>query len=527
MSTTSTFHGLEVARRALATQQTALHTTSHNISNANTEGYSRQRVNFEQTNPFPPASRNRPEMAGQLGTGVKAGQIQRVRDEFLDFQYRAENNKAGQYAARSDALGRLEEIMNEPSDSGLAKTMDQFWESIQDVATNPEDGGARRVMVQRAEAVTDTFHYLDGKLKDVQGELKNQLNTGATQVNSLIREIENLNDQIGRVEPNGDVPNDLYDKRDLAIDELSEYVNIKIEPDQDIGGNPSALAQGIPSIHLADENGNAIPGAELINSNNDVKGIEFEFSGTNDSLVENINIGNLNNANDEEGDDPTAIKSVTNTIAADSFNSTGSLRGTMEANGYVDENGDPAGDYVEMIDDLSLMADEFVSAFNDQHQKGHGLDGSTGQDFFTLDTTLGDGAAAQISVAPTIKNNENAIAASDTAGESGNGDNALLLSDVRDEELVDLNNQSIQSFYQAQIGDLGVKAQEANRMANNTSSLRESVDQNRQSVSGVSLDEEMSNMIKFQHAYNAAARSMTVVDETLNRIINQMGIVGR
>ncbi|MDQ0159658.1 flagellar hook-associated protein FlgK [Alkalibacillus salilacus] len=537
MGATSTFHGLEVAQRALATQQSALHTTSHNISNANTEGYSRQRVNFEQSSPFPAPGRNRPEIAGQLGTGVEAGQIQRVRDQFLDFQYRAENNQAGQYEAKADALGRMEEIMNEPSDSGLAKTMDQFWEATQDVATNPEDGGARRVMVQRAEAVSESFQYLDGKLKDVQGELQNQMNTGADQVNNLLTQIQDLNSQIERVEPNGDLPNDLYDKRDLAVDELSEYVNVEVNY-EDTGGNSKANAQGTASITLLNEDGNQVTDSngdpvELLTSQeqsgedgqNEINELGFNFGGTaedengneidlnNDAIVNSVNVGE-----DVE-------------IAASNFESSGSLKGLMESNGYYtgETNGDNepvySGDYVDMIDSMDQLAHSFTNAFNEQHREGYGLNqNDNGQNFFAdLDDV--EGAAANIGVAEAIQEDEDLIAASSEPNESGNGDNALALSDVRNESMGD--DQTIKSFYEAQIGDLGVKAQEANRMAENTGSLRESVDQNRESVSGVSLDEEMSNMIQFQHAYNAAARSMTVVDETLDRIINQMGIVGR
>ncbi|GAA0472229.1 flagellar hook-associated protein FlgK [Alkalibacillus silvisoli] len=512
---TSTFHGLEVARRALAAQQSALHTTSHNISNANTEGYSRQRVNFEATNPFPTPSRNAPQMAGQLGTGVTAGQIERIRDQFLDFQYRAENNQAGYYESKADALKRMEDIMNEPSDSGLAKTMDQFWESIQDVATNPEDGGARRVMQQRGQAVVETFNHLHDKLTDVQGELKNQMDTNAGQVNTLVNQIHQLNDQISRVEPNGDLPNDLYDKRDLLVDELSEYVNIDISYESN-GGHSKATAEGQAIIRLADDNGNAINNGTLIDADNNMQGLEVQFDEENGEIVSGVGIG----AMDENGNVELETE-----IDAHQFSSPGKLQGLIHANGYMNEDGEPTGDYVDMINGLNEMAYEFANAFNDQHQAGYDLNGDEGSNFFEPLDDSSD-AAAMIAVSEDIMNDESLIAASGS-GQPGDGSNAQALSDVRDENLEGLNDQSVQKFYEALVGDLGVKAQEANRMANNTSSLRESVNFNREAMSGVSLDEEMANMIKFQHAYNAAARSMTVVDETLDRIINQMGIVGR
>src|SRR5690625_1772986 len=145
----STFHGLEMAKQALFAQRSALYTTGHNISNANTEGYSRQRVNFETMSPYPAGARNRPEIPGQMGTGVKAGSIERVRDQFLDNQFRAENGKSGYWETMSHALGRMENILNEPSESGLSHTMNQFWESLQDLGVSPDNSGARSVVAQR------------------------------------------------------------------------------------------------------------------------------------------------------------------------------------------------------------------------------------------------------------------------------------------------------------------------------------------------------------------------------------------
>ncbi|WP_406686217.1 FlgK family flagellar hook-associated protein, partial [Rossellomorea vietnamensis] len=139
----STFMGLETAKRGMYTQQGALYTTGHNISNANTPGYTRQRVNFTQTEPYPSPSMNRPQVPGQMGTGVEAGSIQRVRDSFLDTQYRGENNKLGYWDTKMEAMKKMEEVMNEPSDSGLSKTMDMFWQSLQDLAVNPTNSGAR------------------------------------------------------------------------------------------------------------------------------------------------------------------------------------------------------------------------------------------------------------------------------------------------------------------------------------------------------------------------------------------------
>ena len=167
------------------------------------------------------------------------------------------------------------------------------------------------------------------------------------------------------------------------------------------------------------------------------------------------------------------------------------------------------------------MAAAFISAFNAVHEAGFGIEGQTGNPFFTGTN------ASDIDVSQAMKDNPGLVAASEN-GKAGDGKNALALSGVFDQLDVGLGEKvSIKGFYESVIGELGVNAREANRQTKNTMILLSQVDNQRMSVSAVSLDEEMSNMIKFQHAFNAAARSMTAIDEMLDRIINSMGLVGR
>src|SRR5690625_159690 len=143
----STFHGLEMAKRALFAQQGALYTTGHNIANVNTDGYSRQRVNFQTSTPFPVPSRVQPQISGQIGTGVDIGTMERIRNKFLDMQFRSENSRHEYWDTKQTTLSRLENLLNEPSSSGLSNTMDQFWQSLQDLASNPENDGDRQSVV--------------------------------------------------------------------------------------------------------------------------------------------------------------------------------------------------------------------------------------------------------------------------------------------------------------------------------------------------------------------------------------------
>lgn len=506
----STFHGLEMAKQALFAQQSALYTTGHNIANANTPGYTRQRVNFETTSPFPTVSRNRPEIPGQIGTGVQAGSVQRVRNEYLDYQFREENSKAGYYGTKSSALGRLEGLLNEPSESGLAKTMDRFWQSLQDLSVNPKNSGARSVVAQRGQAVAETFNYFSDSINSMREDLKGQVDVTIKDANSLISQVDSLNKQIKNIETNGYLPNDLYDERDRLIDELSNIVSIQVDYSKSSDGSLD-IADGVATIKLVDSAGDPIKsGGEPIKLVDGENGMHQELSA---------------DYSDENLQELTGIKVGETDIAISKV--TGSLKGFIESYGYEDADGDIKGTYTDMQASLDKMAFEFATEFNSVHSGGVDLvEDKDADDFFTIPGTE-NGAAASITVNSAIVEDPDLIAASEN-GDMGNGTNASLLADVFETPLDGLGkNTSAKTFYESLIGDLGVNAQEANRMAENTGILKAQVENQRMSVSSVSLDEEMSNMIKFQHAYNAAARSLTATDEMLNRIINNLGIVGR
>lgn len=498
----STFHGLEMAKQALFAQQSALYTTGHNISNANTEGYTRQRVNFETASAFPPASRNRPEIAGQIGTGVETGSVQRIRDQFLDNQYRSENSTSGYWSSKADTLSRMENLLNEPSETGLSETMDQFWQSLQDLSVNPDDAGARSVVAQRGQAVAETFNYLSDSLSSIRTDLKNQIDVKEGDANSLLRQINAINEQVKNIETNGQLANDLYDERDRLIDELSGIVTIDVSYRKS-SDSALAISDGLASIRLADENGNALDTPALVNG--DLENGELGYN--------EISAGYSDGSFEAVGD---------MSVGGETFDPTGSLKGLVESYGYTNEDGEVNGVYPDMLRDLDTMAEAFAGTFNSAHSEGYDLNGDAGEDFFVS----GQGGAANITVNDAILDNPDLIAASEEPN-AGDGKNASALSDVFDTPLEDLNDTSVNSFYESIIGDMGVMAEEANRMTENTEILRSQVEQQRMSVSSVSLDEEMSNMIKFQHAYNAAARNMTAVDEMVDRVINNMGLVGR
>lgn len=510
----STFHGLEVAKKALFSQQRGLYTTGHNIANVNTDGYSRQRSNFETTTPYPPQMFLKPKIAGQMGTGVQIGTVQRIRDQFLDFQYRAENSRASYWATRYQTLNRMEELLNEPTDNGLSKTFDRFWQSLQDVANNPDNSGARAVVAQRGLALAETYNHLSRSLQAVQLDIKDQIDVSVKEINSLVRQIHGINEQIAKIEPHGLLANDLYDERDRLIDQLSNHMNIKVHYTRSSEG-AAAIAEGLASIELLDSNGHSIDnGVYLI----DVRGSGALQDAINELTVEpendNTPITKISIAGYDGLDDLKLLDSI------------GSLSALIRSYGYEDGN-EVIGEYPHMLSELDRMARAFAIAFNEQHRLGLDENGNQGVDFFVTNDGSTTFTAENITVNPDILKNSALVAASIPNQGSQNANNALELSKVFDKRLTDLGDTSAKNFFALLIGELGVKGQEADRMKDNTEILRSQVDDQRMSVTAVSLDEEISNLIRFQHAYNAAARNITALDEMLDRIINNMGLVGR
>ncbi|AJD92148.1 flagellar hook-associated protein FlgK [Jeotgalibacillus malaysiensis] len=543
----STFMGLETAKRALFTQQSALHTTGHNIANANTPGYSRQRVNFGTTTPFAPAAMNRPQLPGQMGTGVEANSIQRVRDSFLDIQYRQESNKLGYWDSKSSAISEMENIVNEPTTNGLGAVMGEFWQSLQDLSVYPENDGARNVVLERGQSVVDTFHYLNDSLNQIKDNIGNEISVSLDSVNSLLQQIASVNSQISDVEPHGNIPNDLYDRRDTLVDELSGYIDIRVTSIKS-EGDPADEAEGLYNISIVGANGKE----EILVANKDYNQLGFS-NGSGKLTTSTPDDVNQITIFSSDGKEIASKKLPLSDENGNLLFSQGRVRGLIESYGYSyqDSTGTTQvkGTYPEMLDNLDRLAYSFSQTFNAVHEKGIDLQGNTGQSFFGDLGTDHENASKRISMSDITSKEVAASTTTNADGDvnAGDGKNAVNLSNIQNwlmnetvtldgfdgAESINLNDYnrletaSMNSFYEGVIGKLGVQGLQANRLAGNSEILKQSVEEKRMSVSSVSLDEEMTNMIQFQHAYNAAARNITMVDEMLDKIINGMGLVGR
>jgi flagellar hook-associated protein 1 FlgK len=443
----STFLGLETALRGLIAGQNSINTTGHNISNADTVGYSRQTAELATTPAFSQVG------SGQLGTGVTVVQYQRIRDSFLDLQLRAQTMRQGSSQAQQSGLSQIDQALNEPSDTGLSSLLGKYWAAWQSVANQPSDMATRQALVQSSASLANGINTLAGELTTVQSQTQQQETLTLNQVNSVGQQIASLNQSIQAAELGGQQPNDLLDKRDVLIDQLSSLGNTTV-------ANSAGTAGTLGSVDIT-------------------------FGGS--SLV-------------------TGNSSSTLTFPLTSLTS-GQLSG-------MDSVIASAGTYLTQ---LNTIASALATATNSQNAAGKDLTGATGGPIF--DVTSGN-EAATITVDPSVLANPGLVAAS-TNGDPGDGSNALAMANIQQTALV--GGATIDTAYSQLVTQIGSDAQQAQSNLDNANSLVQSLTNRRQSVSGVSLDEEMTNLLQFQRAYQASARVMAAMDSMLQNLITSVG----
>ncbi len=522
----STFHGIETAKRGIFAQQTAINTTGHNVSNANTDGYSRQVVNMEADRSMEVPGINNSTSPGQLGTGADVANIIRVRETYLDDQYRSLNSSYGDWFVREDTLQKIEAMVNEPSSQSLSSVLNDFWNSWSDLATQPDSLTARTVVVESAITLTESFNDLASDLTGLQDNLEESLNIITNDANTLLLQISGLNREITRLESLGDNANDLRDKRDLYVDQLSEYMNIDVVEMSNgytITTGSTELVNGYDASLLdVTSLPSDIHSGKIFGYQQSLKEVAL-FQNQLDELAKSIAVGEFEFTIPQgtiipEGHTLTLLDDTELTFTGDSASRTTAT-------------------------DLTVK----IEGLNGLHQLGYTLEEplNSGEPFFAIKDGGGDFLASNIEVNSNIASNVRKIATSSSVYVGtdglehvarGNNNLAIWIAGVRNfdisfsDSVVDSpieGNGTLSEYYNAMVGQLGVKAQEAVRQTDNNDVLLAQVNNSRLSVSGVSIDEEMANLIKFQQAYSASARMISTLDEMFEKLINGTGLVGR
>lgn len=474
----STFFGLEIGSRALTANQLALNVVSNNTSNINTPGYSRQNVDFQETDPYTP-----PDFAhskpGELGTGVSVAGINRIRDQFVDKRVWAANSQSGAITNLRDTLIRVENAYNEPGDSGLGQQITNLYNGFSDLSANPESGAIRSTVRNKAETLVNSFHAISTTLSEITPEINSKINVTVDAVNRIAGQIATLNKAISLSVATGDTPNDLLDKRGQLLDNLSAYVDVQVTDQKDaqtgkVNGKVSVNVGGYSLVQ--DDTANPLPKTV-------------------------ITINNTLGLTTPAGD----------TIPLRSGELYGLVKATTLLKGYQA--------------DLDTLAYNVVTATNQRHQLGYGLDGTTNNAFFGPLTTS-QGAAASITLDSGVEADLNKIAAASAPTPPnpfapGNGDNARALASLTSEQVI--GNFSLNSYYNARVAAVGADSQTFQQEADNQAKVLTQLRNQQSSVSGVNLDEELTKMLQYQRAYQAAARVINTADAFLDTIINQLG----
>ncbi|MCB0191065.1 MAG: flagellar hook-associated protein FlgK [Anaerolineae bacterium] len=484
----STFSSLNTALTTLHAMQKSIQTSSHNVANASTPGYSRQQATLVTGTPYSVPSRNHYNNFGQVGTGVNVEKMQRFRSAFLDSQIRNESLRKAGWEVRQDALQQIEVSFNEPSDTGINTRLSSFWSAWHNLATTPDSAATRGIVAESAADLTATLRDTYRQLKDFQAELDDKVAIQVDSVNDLASRIADLNSTIRDVQGLGQQPNDLRDERDQLLKELAGYINI----DASEGENGSVMVSLGGKLLVMDHIASTLA-VEPDAGNGTLNRIVWEDTG---AVVQVAGI---------------PLEGGLSSLAPDRLG--GKLGGTLITRDLI------LPDNMTFLDD---MANALISSVNNLHQTNYGLDGSTGWDFFT-----GTGAR-DIDMSNDIKADHNSIAASASAnGVPGDGSIALEISRLENASLLNGGTTTIVDHYRANMAKLGQEAQQANVMFTNQELLVQHLENRQEEIAGVSLDEETVHLLQYQRTYQAAARVMTVVDEMLDKVINGMGLVGR
>jgi flagellar hook-associated protein 1 FlgK len=470
---------LNIGTSGITMARVAIEVTSENIANVNTPGYSRQ-TTILKTGPTNNAN------GFPLGTGVQLAAVQRNHDELLQLQLVKGNSTYGESTVKQEALDQIEPFFNELSTEGLGQSVEDFFNTWQALSTNPSGTAERQTVLSRSQTLVDTFHRMNTNLSDSLTNADISLDGITQSISDSAKSIASLNEQILQTERLGGNANELRDQRDYQTQELAKKVGVSYSEQSD----------GTLTITL--------PGGEKL-----VEGNTYGTVTTQDDPVTGLN--NIMFTPIGGG----AASDVTSTIGG-AGNSLGEIGGTLQVRDEI------VPGYLARLDE---MANQLVSSVNTQHSAGYGLDGTQNNFFEPAGTT-----SASISINPALTTDKIAAAAQDpTSALSGPGDNrnALALAQLKNTPLtftVDGNSttSSISSYFNAFVSSVGVDTQNAGNATLQNESFLKQLNTLRESNSGVSLDEELTNMIKYQRAFEASARVITTASDMLDTV---MGLI--
>jgi len=564
--TTNIFSALSSAKLGLLAQQLAIEVTGQNIANVETEGYSRQDVTFEANTPRHAIKYG---SMHQIGTGVRVAGIERAHDQFLFEQIMDEGDLSGSTEVKKDIFEQLEVLFNEGSGRSLNDALSSFFASVHDLAANARGLSERADLVSKAEHLVSTFNQTGKQLFTIQRNIDATIETEVAEINSLTTQIGKLNESIHANEPASQYKaNDLRDNRDRLVKELSKKIDIQLIEESD--NQISLTLKDGTALVLKDR---VFKLSTSLNGDNDsFKDVNIEYGSGLKNITSTITGGELRGYLDMRDTEVESILDKMNILSASFIQEFNGIHragfGIDGSSGLdffspldvtVDHDVDNTGTAVVSMTNASpttVSVDEFEIAFTGTTPLGVGsftlnnltTNASSGTFTFTTGSTfnikdgfavtisgaavsgdkvtfsVSEDAASGMAVSSTITANTRKIAAGTTT--NGDGANALLMADLQN--TLSFNSvtwsgsgsgsYTFDEYYNAVVSTIGIESFSAQATLRQQEGIMLQLNSRRESISGVSIDEEMIKMIKFQQAYNASARMISVVDEMLDAL---------
>lgn len=460
--------GISIALQAVLTHSQALEIIEHNVANASTPGYRRQSPLLTASVPSSVTAYEHGLGAGQRGGGVTVEKIQRFNQEFFDARYRSVSAETGNWEAQSEVLSQLEPILAETTDDGLIPKLDQFWASWQKLSDDPTNTSLRTVLLSDSTSLAAAFNQRHTQITQMRTDQNHVVSTQVAEINALAEQVAGYNVEISRVLSVGEQPNDLMDKRDLALDQLAKL-------------------SGAVSFNQKNGEVSVSIGGHVLVVGHDSFKLQTQSSTTDSSVAD-----------------------IYWTDGQKLIPQSGKLKGTLDIRDKV---------LVDQLTGLNTLASGLITQVNAIHRTGFGLNNVTNVDFFQ------GGNAGDIAVNNSLDNAS--IATSSGMSQSGNNTIALQIAALKTFKGMKSGTATLNEAYNAQVTEFGVIIQHAWDNSYQHGLVEKALGDQRESAMGVNLDEEAANMAKAQKAYQAAARVMTAYDELLDLVINRMGLAGR
>lgn len=461
------------AKGALAASQTGLATTSNNVSNVNTEGYSKQRVDMGTNPPMEIAGRN------QVGGGVLVKSINRSHSQFLARRLENESTNLGKLEGMADSSRQLENIFKNEGENGIAKAVGQFFNDLRSLSTQPDSIPLRSAIKESAANLTNRFSSVSSNIRDVVTDIDAKVEGSVAEINSFTTRIASLNRRVMELTARGVSPNAELDDRDLAVEKLSKIVGIQVSPLENGGINVSSGRLGV-----------LVSGTE--------QSALMTARGGDGVNVNSMRVMVLPSENSQKPVD------LTDTI------SEGAL------GGYIKLRDETIPAIREKID---TMAFELARSVNSVHQQGFTKEGVQGLSFFQELGSV-EGAAENFKVDDRILNNVANIAAAGRRNSPGDNQVLLKMADVQDARIFNEGTANVLDFNSSLVGEMGIQTRSINDSLNIQQDMMQQLSTLREEASGVSLDEEAMNMIRYQKSFDASAKMIQVADSMLDTVLN-------